>query len=808
MSSYAVAPLFLIRAAGVSFEHIAQLGTPRSAAAARLLIAAQRDLSAAKRTVEELLRHRGHGLSEETFRAWRKALRTSSVPALTEQAEPRFADYLIAATQCAAAAESLERVFAEEFQAARDALLNSAHAVLPAYLVFAGSGAQELLALLSHWSPGAAAPPRNAKAGDRERHIFLYLQRVGAKNDTFSAFGPSAWGKIAARAPGESHFQPRSTTFVSHAYFERWTGHAIAQAMNADPAIRPELAPRLHPNGALEGDRFIRRDNGEFFLLTAEERDLLSKCDGLTPAYALTDRLERLEQLATRGWLRWEVEVPALVPDPVGVMTEDIRRWRAGEVRARWLSKLEPFLQLPSALSAEHSPDRRAALLAQAHTRLGEIGHERRGSQRVLYSATNPIGEECSRRDALVISREMCDALAHEIAPWVDLWRDTYAFVASRVAAGLRGLLKGLPLENGAVPLPLFLRHCAEQKMSLQRHGIVALATIAFQEVKRAFVAQIGDRADQAELELTAEDCHVLRRQFEFPRFDEYTYPSADLQISAANAEAIDRGDYTWMVSELHPPVAMLHHCFYWNCPDPAALSAALASTTAGLPHFHFGFFAADFTSHTTVRMFDGLPEQTYFVADGRGDPHWPTIAPAEVEVFVDETSGDVGLRERGSGKFLGSFARAWLIPLGFHPFAFSRAPHLPRLRCGKTIVQRRSWTVTLEEMRAPTGTGVTTDLITATEELRAARDLPRYVYIRPTEQALRRSGGEGRDKDTKPVFIDLESYLSLEIFYRWLKKAGEVEVTEMLPDPDHLCWHEADGHRTFELRTLIVPRS
>ena len=38
-----------------------------------------------------------------------------------------------------------------------------------------------------------------------------------------------------------------------------------------------------------------------------------------------------------------------------------------------------------------------------------------------------------------------------------------------------------------------------------------------------------------------------------------------------------------------------------------------------------------------------------------------------------------------------------------------------------------------------------------------ACRDI---VYIRPTEQALRRSGAEGRDKDTKPVFIDLESYL------------------------------------------------
>lgn len=104
--------------------------------------------------------------------------------------------------------------------------------------------------------------------------------------------------------------------------------------------------------------------------------------------------------------------------------------------------------------------------------------------------------------------------------------------------------------------------------------------------------------------------------------------------------------------------------------------------------------------------------------------------------------------------------------------------------------------------------TGISRDLIVAVEKLRAEKDLPRFVYIRPTEQALRRSGAEGRDKDTKPVFIDFESYLFLEIFHRWMSKAGEIEVTEMLPTPDQLLWREEDGRRTFEMRALIVPRS
>jgi hypothetical protein len=100
----------------------------------------------------------------------------------------------------------------------------------------------------------------------------------------------------------------------------------------------------------------------------------------------------------------------------------------------------------------------------------------------------------------------------------------------------------------------------------------------------------------------------------------------------------------------------------------------------------------------------------------------------------------------------------------------------------------------------------ISRDLVLGVEKLRAKKGLSRFIYIRPSEQALRRSGAEGRDKDTKPVFVDLESSLFLGIFYRWLTKAGELEVTGMLPNLEHVFWEESDGHHTFELRTLIVP--
>jgi hypothetical protein len=207
------------------------------------------------------------------------------------------------------------------------------------------------------------------------------------------------------------------------------------------------------------------------------------------------------------------------------------------------------------------------------------------------------------------------------------------------------------------------------------------------------------------------------------------------------------------------------------------------------------------------VRWLDALPKLANFVAPQRGNPEWKSVPPAEAEVYVDEQTNDVCVRKRGSQEYLGSFARSWIIPLGFHPFNFGRTPHMPRLRCGRVIVQRRSWTISLEDLPPGNYTGVSRELVLAIEQCRATKEWPRYVYIRPSERALRRSGAEGRDKDTKPVFIDLESYLFLEVFHRWLTKSGELEITEMLPDPEHLLWQEKDGRRTFELRTQIVSK-
>lgn len=795
--------------AGVAFDHLEQLATTGAAATARELLAQESERERARGAIERLLRTPASGFSAETSKTYRAILKSGETPAGGGAAShpEELTKFIEASHAVRALTGKLQETLESELESARANLGKSSRNVLPGYLVFGAGEFRERLDELSagHSSENGHLPHRNSRTREQERHLLLYLQRVCAKNDTFSEFGPSGWGTIERQQEPLKMLGSAEVT-QRCAFLERWTAHAFAAAIDGDPEARRQLAPRLHPNGRLENGEFVLTDTGVHLPLAREEAEALSRVNGQTPAHSLGLPDETLAKLAERRVLLWQAEVPALDPHAFAALLSDVERWQEGAARTRWLSHGRRVAALPEEFVGTTEVRRRSELMGEARGLLEELG-ARQTLQRSLYTAANPIAEECFINAGFSISAEVADGLARDMKPWVDLWRDTYSFVASRVAETLRGLLQQMAVQNGAIPLPAFFQHCAANRLPLTGHGIVAPAHMAFQEVKALFRKVISARPDAAEWQMTAEDCAFVRDNFDYPKFDEYTYPSADLQISASSAAAVERSEFEWIVSELHPPIAIMHHALFWSCPDKPALSRALASSTFGRPSAHYGFFAADFTAHTAVRQMDALPDLTNFVAAQRANPRWRSVPPSEVEVYLEEASGDVCLRTRGSHRHLGSFARSWIIPLGFHPFHFGRAPHMPRLRCGNAIVQRRSWAVNLDELAPGKYSGISAALVLAIEKLRAEKGLPRYIYIRPTEQALRRSGAEGRDKDTKPVFVDLESYLSLEVFHRWLVKAGELEVTEMLPDPDHLCWQESTGRRTFELRTLIIPR-
>src|SRR5256885_10150150 len=278
----------------------------------------------------------------ETCRLGRELIR--SEPASNDEAKTKLA-------------RSLEL----EISLARTNLWQAARTSLAPYLVFTGRGVRELLAHLLDASHSENLNHRNSRSGDRERHLLLYLQRVVAKNDTFSEFGPSGWGTIAKNIFGVT-LAPEPGVAKREAFLERWIAQAIAAAINSDPAnSNPKLA------------------------------------------------------------------VPALEPHAVEVLLRDIENWLPSSVRDKWFSILQALIDLPSKFISTTDLQDRQSIIDQAQSSLQSIGAGPKQSDRFLYAAANPIGEECFRECHFEINEDLIDQVAIQAEPWIDLWRDSYA---------------------------------------------------------------------------------------------------------------------------------------------------------------------------------------------------------------------------------------------------------------------------------------------------------------------------------------------------------------------------------------------
>lgn len=792
--AYELADLFQIRMAGVPFDVLEPLATPRAIALARQLGARLRALDGAASAALDAIRAGGGGLSEAERGRVRNAIGMRLAPgALPPGAAPALAAYAAALAARDEARARHDAVAREELGAAARALHLAARRFLPDYSVFASASVETLAfegdaPLPEHWDR------------QRERHLLLYVQRLATKNETLSAFGPSGWGAVDRAAKG-LRLEPRPG-LRRHAFLERGVADAIVAAMNRDPAVRPELAPRLHPAGRLEDASFLRLDTGARLPLDAAARALALGCDGRTPAHALPGA-DGLAALADAGVVLWAAECPRYLVDRIGELRDRVGRWREGEARRRWEAALAALAAVPAEFERETDPGRRRGLVQRVRARLGELGApaaQAGPAQRTLYRASNPIAEECARDCGFVLGGDAADEIARDAAPWLDLWRDVFAFVASRANARLAALHAAAG--GGAVPLPAYLRAAEGAGLPLTLNGLPGLAYMAFLEVKAAFAEATAGRADAREWTLSREDCAFLARRFQFPRFDPFTFPSADLQLAAHTPADVAAGRHRWVVAELHLPPVALQHAVYWACPDTAAFHRSMRAMAGG-PFADWGFLPADLTNHTLLH-FEAAPDLWTYAGPAVVPSRWRSVRPADVEVVVAE-EGDV--RMRAEGRDLGSFARSWVLALGFHPFVLTRAPHTPRLVMGRAIVQREAWVVGKEDLpRARYGL-CAPELALDVDRLRAGRGIPRHVYVRPTDGAVRRLGAGGRDKDVKPVYLDLESYPFLDVLAHWMSKHGELEMVEMLPAPDDLPWREADGRRTFELRTLLAPR-
>lgn len=601
-------------------------------------------------------------------------------------------------------------------------------------------------------------PPgtENAKTRQQQRLVAKYLQRYCAKNDTIGFFGPVGWATVG----GDAYFAPGPTLLSARAtFFEPWCVLALARA--SDDEKRLEAPVTIPGHLRLTGSKLITPD--DVLTLAADEVRFLRAVDGRSAA-ELLKRLGAdgpwravLDRLAEQGIVRWEF--------PVTVSLEPDRQWHT-ELR----EKRDDV--------ARAAGDPIALGRALQSLELAFEGRTKTAARREGTWARSLVFEECRRS----ISMDLGTAAVERIAPALQVvlriarW---YTFaIGTRVASAL------LHEHHKRVPLPVFWRRTVPVFEEEIAPAIDAVSA-EFRRKWRTLWSSAGVRGDRQHLDVEAAGAFVGRHfRAPCPGWPGARHHAPDLMWNARSPEELLAGNGTPILSELHPGVtplttlSVLSHCpvrdelvTEWDADFPEPLVSpipweqfARSSQDARLAkqHWHLDI-GDDFASERP-------PEQVLRAADF-------DVVADDGRLLAVQRNGTLRL------DLLRVFERRIKLRAAASFSLSDDADRTPRRYLGPLVVQRAQWRVESLPFRDCEGAAA----------WRGAMGIPERVFARvPGEM--------------KPIYVDLTSPVSVEMFVRFAAGARKVTISEMYPGPDGLWLRDGEGNAyTSEMRCIAV---
>ncbi|WP_279627530.1 lantibiotic dehydratase [Streptomyces griseofuscus] len=548
----------------------------------------------------------------------------------------------------------------------------------------------------------------------------------------------------------------------------------------------------------LDGDR-VRVPGRRPIPVSAETAAVLARCDGVRPARSIaaelpdTDVPAVLTDLVARRWVVRRLEIPADThPDRA------LRAWLetvgAPEPRRRGLAALDRLERGRAAVAAATDVDtlvQALTALEQDFTELTDTAAVREKSASTAPCRSLVYSD--SRRSARArLGPGMLEALRP-----LRLLMDSAAWLTSELAATVREevrLVHDRLAAEGPVDLASFWFACLPAL-----HG-AARAKSA--ELQREFAARWGRilavPEGAREVTVSTADIETAVREGFASGGDGWTtarYLSPDILIAAESTEAIERGDFTLVLGELHMASNTLGaSLFTHQHPDIAELLDLTDRDHPGprlmplIPKEHRARLSAR-VRHTLVRPQDRQVALADFTAD-------PARTIRSADATVENRAGDLVVRLPDGSVFpaLDVFSHV-LTTLSMDLFQLlPQADHTPRVTLDRLVVARETW-------RLPAADASFADekdearRFVAARRWRAQLGLPRYVFVvSPTE--------------SRPFYVDFDSPVYLTILAKALRRlarkdpSATVTLTEMLPTPEQSWLTDDQGRRyTSELR-------
>jgi hypothetical protein len=682
------------------------------------------------------------------------------------------------------------------------------------------------IAALLQMSPEAGQ--RSAERRKREALVANYLQRYCVKNDSIGFFGPIGWASL--NPDGEPlTVQPGPDLLAArHVYLEAWCVDALTETLMRNKALRRWIAPRRMPFVYAEGATFhLPYKNAQ--TLDAEHAFIFNACDGNTTAKQIADmaiadaslKLESedgvyrlLEILSDMGLISWTLALPLpfeLYPE------QTLRRFctRIGEESLRqhalrMLDELEDARRAVAEAAGDADRlDRALGDMEATFTRL--TGKAATRSHGQMYASRTLLYEDCRRDVEVELGAEHLEWLGAPLSLLLDSARWFTYEAAARYREAFHEIYAGLSDRSSSKEVNAIEFWTRAQPLLFDAKRRVADTVLP--EFQKRWANILSVPPEQSRVEYRTEALRPLvEASFDVPEagWKYARYHSPDVMLAARDVEAIKRGDFQYVLGELHlGGHTMANWAFMAQHPSPEEF---IRATELDLPDPSVILVTPKYWPGVTVRTSTALiTPKDYFLEYSLDTAYAPPSRTLTIgSLVLEEREGVLLIRTRDRRlefdliELLGGTLSGVII--NFFQM-LGRQRHTPRVTIGRLVVARESWRFAPSELEFAEMTDES-ERFAAARRWARAYNMPRFVFAKtPVE--------------VKPFFVDFESPVYVDIFSKMVRRTLNVKeldpmltmpqdpvitVSEMLPGLEQMWLFDAEGQRyASEFRLVVV---
>lgn len=654
----------------------------------------------------------------------------------------------------------------------------------------------------------------------RAELVASYWQRYCTKNDTIGFFGPVGWARFAADAghlvsrPGRQLIEVRKT------YWESWAIQALGAVIGQKEEVQQWIAPLLMPAVRIEGTMLHHPLFGSM-QIGKKHAALLQACDGRDVAKQIASRLlaspgklfqseseiyAALRQLANKQILFWKFNIP-LCAYPERVLREALQQIEDAEIREPALAWLNEFDLGKKCVEAAAGDADRFVLAYQnlEHTFIERTGLPPYRHKGKSYAGRTLVYEDCRRDIEVLLGPELLRSLSGPLSLLLTAGR----WFTTRVAAMYKrklleihselACITGQPSVDAATYFgrvaPLFFD---------QGPALLEPLEEEFRD-KWERILQFGTGAGP--VRYSCEELHENVMQ-EFPAsapgWARACYHSPDIMIAAAGEEAIRRGDYFFVMGELHVSVNTLSTSLFVNQhPRPQDLLDAVARDLGPFDIVPIWSNAEILGSRTAFSLIPASNYQLEYAGDSFALDRSRAL-PVSAMV-LDNEDGELIARTRDNtirAKVIDVVGR--LISAGTADClrVIARRRHTPRISIDRLVIKRESWRFSAAELSFAQCAN-SAERFLQTRIWAQEQGIPRFIFFKvPMEKP--------------PTYIDLNSPILVDIFTKMIRRTSNevspeamINISEMLPTTDQIWLADASNQKyTSEFRFVAVDAS